>query len=162
MVFKCSELGVHLEAAQRERQGQRCLPGCRQWACFPGQTWSWLSIHHHCTHFSADRADSAWGCLYFSWERTFVPLSLVALRWKSCRQEGADLCQTVSTAVVAFVRQPSPPVPVGHSCSVTPSGVRLDPLSWPPSCGAWTLQAGYQVPLEVLLQIWWGCPLVGS
>ena len=46
--------------------------------------------------------------------------------------------------------------------SVTPSGVRLEPLSWPPSCGAWTLQAGYQVPLEVLLQIWWGCPLVGS
>lgn len=108
-----------------------------------------------------ERADSAWGCLYFSWERAFVPLFLVALRWKSCRQEGADFCQTVSTTVVACVRQPSPPVPWAILGSVTPSGARLEPLSWPPSCGAWSLQACYHVPLEVLLQIWWGCPLVG-
>lgn len=107
------------------------------------------------------RADSAWGCLSLSWERTSVPLSLVALRWRSCRQEGADLSQTVSTRRWPACGSPHRLPPWATLGSVTPSGARLEPRSWPPSCGAWTLQASYQVPLEVLSQIRWGCSLVG-
>ena len=112
-----------------------------------------------------DRSDSACSCLYFAWERTFVPLSLVVLSWKSSRQEGADLF-----AIVGQPRQNGWPVcaaaftaclPLAILSSVTPSGARLEPLSWPPSCGAWTLQACCPVSPEVLLQIWWGCSLVG-
>lgn len=165
MVFKCSAPGVHLEAAQKEKQGPRCLLGAGSGLASParpGTGFTALALHSlQCKVGS----DAAWGSLYFSWERTFVPLSRVALSWKSSRQEGADLF-----AIVGQPRQNRWPVcaaafaaclPLAILGSVTPSGARLEPLSWPPSCGAWTLQACCPVPPEVLLQIWWGSSLVG-
>ena len=154
-----------MEAAQKERQGHRCLPGCREWACFPCQTRNWLSLRSLHSLQCRERSDSAWGCLCFPWEGTFVPLSLVALRWTSSGQEGAGLF-----AVVGQPRQHRWPacaaafaacLPLAFLGSVTPSGAGLEPLPWLPSYGAWTLQACCPVPLAVLLEIRWGCSLVG-